>query len=115
MVKLVRLLLVTALVAGLSFAGAVPAAAYPAVPLLATISPHRGPTTGDMKVTLTGSAFVRVKRVTFGGTPGTNLRVISHSRITVRSPKHAAGPVRVRVVNAWGIRSGGVRFVYFRP
>jgi cytochrome c len=99
----------------LLFVDVVPVTAYPVVPLLATMSPHRGSTVGGTKVTLTGGAFVRVKRVVFGTTPARNLRVLSRSRITVRSPRHLAGPVRVRVINHWGIRSSGLRFMYYRP
>ena len=72
----------------------------PGVVRIDSISPGIGPTAGGTTVTITGWNFSdeNVTSVTFGGTPGTGLNVISDSKLTVVTPANSAGFVDVSVV-----------------
>ena len=72
-------------------------------PKVTSVSPHRGPHAGGTLVTVLGSGFVSGATVRFGTTAGTHVTVVSSTKITVRSSKHAAGRVHVTV------RTGGGR------
>src|SRR5260221_5496474 len=71
-------------------------------PTISGISPTSGPTTGGTTVTISGTNFASGATVTFGGTPGTNVNVVSSSSITVVTPAHAAGTAAVTVANSDG-------------
>lgn len=107
-----RMVVALALALAASFLASAQAVAYPVVPLLAKISPPKGPTTGGTAVTLSGAAFVHVTRVLFGATP-VSFRVISTQKIVARSPRHSAGKVSVRVVNSQNAKSSGHWFVFY--
>jgi hypothetical protein len=68
-------------------------------PTIAALSPTSGLTTGGTAVTITGTNFVAGATVTFGGTAGANVVVVSATSITVTTPAHAAGAVAVTVTN----------------
>jgi hypothetical protein len=74
---------------------------YLARPTVTSVSPHSGPRAGGTLVTVLGHAFVSGATVRFGTTAGTHVRVVSSTKLTVRSPSHAAGRVHVTV------RTGG--------
>ena len=62
-----------------------------------TISPTAGPTTGGTTVTITGSHLSGATAVDFGATnPGSTLKVTG-TTVTVKTPSHAAGTVKVTV------------------
>ena len=60
------------------------------------VKPYSGNVKGGDKVTVTGAAYATATAVTFGGTPGTNLK-LDASGVTVQTPPHAAGKVDVVV------------------
>lgn len=68
-------------------------------PTLASVSPAMGSTLGGTAVTLTGTGFQTGATVTFGGTAGTHVNVVSATSITVSTPAHGAGAVMVEVKN----------------
>lgn len=68
-------------------------------PTISGLSPASGPTTGGTTVTISGTNFGSGATVTFGGTSGTNVNVVSSTSITVVTPAHAAGTVAVTVMN----------------
>jgi hypothetical protein len=68
-------------------------------PTVSGIAPNAGPITGLTNVTITGTKFVSGASVSFGGTPATNVVVVSATSITARTPAHAAGAVNVVVTN----------------
>ena len=70
-------------------------------PKVTWMSRHSGPRAGGTLVTVVGSGFVSGATVRFGTTAGTHVTVVSSTKITVRSPRHAAGRVHVTV------RTGG--------
>ena len=81
-----------------------------------SVSPGTGPATGYTAVTLNGTNFspVGTTRVTFGGVDATDVQTpVSNSKITCRTPMHAAGTVDIVVINATGERGALANgFVY---
>lgn len=71
-------------------------------PTITTISPNSGSINGGTAVTITGTNFVSGATVTFGGTAGTNVTVVSGTSITATTPAHAAGAVNVVVSESSG-------------
>jgi hypothetical protein len=69
----------------------------PAAPTISALTPDNGPESGGTPVIITGTGFTGSTGVTFGGTPGTALTVVSNTQITVTSPPHADGIVGVIV------------------
>lgn len=85
-------------------------AAAPAKPTVSSVFNNHfhiasGSTGGEARITIEGSHFVNVKRVTFGGAGGTQLHVVSQHTLTVVLPDHPAGRVDVRVVTTAGTSS----------
>ena len=74
----------------------------PATPVVSAVSPRYGTTKGGDRVTVTGSGFTGATKVTFGGTAGTDVVVVSDGKLKVTAPAHAAGAVHVRVTSAGG-------------
>jgi IPT/TIG domain len=72
------------------------------VPGAGAVTPAHGSTSGGTAVTVTGSGFTKVSKVLFGTVAGTKMQVVSPTKLTVVSPGHAAGTMRVRVVNTYG-------------
>ncbi len=70
-------------------------------PVVSSISPTSGPTTGGTTVTIIGSGFTGATSVTFGGTAAT-FTVNSSTSITATSPAHSAGTVDVIVTSPAG-------------
>ena len=71
-------------------------------PTISGLNPGSGPTTGGTTVTISGTNFGNGAAVTFGGTSGTNVNVVSSTSITVVTPAHAVGTAAVTVMNADG-------------
>ena len=91
--------------------------ARPAVSRVVGAAGAAGPSAGGNTVTIDGSGFTTGWRVTFGGVPGTRLKVISTHRITVVAPRHSAGLVSVRVTGVGGTSSTTTkaRYTYLAP
>ena len=51
---------------------------------------------------VSGSSFVRVSRVTFGGVAGSSVHVLSKTSLLVTTPAHVPGTVDVRVTSSTG-------------
>ncbi len=58
----------------------------PCVPAVSSVTPKRGPNTGGVTVTLNGTCFTGVTRVTFGGRPATGFQVFSDTAVTAVTP-----------------------------
>jgi hypothetical protein len=71
-------------------------------PVLTTISPTSGTTSGGTSVTLTGQNFAAGATVTLGGAAATSVVVVSATQITANTPAHAQGSVNVLVTNPDG-------------
>jgi hypothetical protein len=82
-------------------------------PTLTAVSPASGPAAGGTTITLTGSNFVSGATVRVGGTPATNVALVSATRLTARTPAGTAGARDVQVTNPNGqsaTRSGAFTY-----
>ena len=102
------------------------AAGTPAEPLLRAkapnpsvtkLTPQSGPTTGGLDVVIKGDNLSGVKKVFFGATKATKVRVKSARKVVVQAPPHEAGLVRVRVVTKHGgsKQNEATKFTYLTP
>lgn len=73
-----------------------------ATPLISSITPNTGPTTGGTLVTIRGSGFAPGATVTIGGAPATGIVVVDPMTITATTPPGAAGPATVAITNPNG-------------
>jgi subtilisin family serine protease len=71
-------------------------------PVISALSVRSGPWYGGIPVTISGTNFVGVSAVTFGGTPATSYTVDSPTQITATAPARAASMVQVKVTAAGG-------------
>jgi hypothetical protein len=84
------------------------------------LTPNGGPAAGGTTVTISGTGFVTGSTVQFGETPGTDVRIVSLTRLTVVTPAGTAGtPVDVTVTNPSGLgtspTSSADQFTYGLP
>lgn len=77
---------------------------FPAA-VISTVSPATGGVAGGEVVTITGENLDGVTSVTFGGTAGTALTLVSPTELTVTTPTKTAGAVTVAVVDDSGTSS----------
>jgi hypothetical protein len=87
--------------------------AYVPAPVLTSVAPNQGPTTGGTTLTLTGTGFTGATAVRFGATPATSFTVTSATQITAVAPPGAEGPVAVTVSTPGGTTSPSVPQSYF--
>jgi len=71
-------------------------------PTVGQVSPTKGTHAGGTKITITGTGFINGATVHFGRAAGTNVTVVSPTKITVKTPKHAKGTVDVTVTTSGG-------------
>jgi hypothetical protein len=64
-----------------------------------SVVPNFGTVTGGTSVTINGTNFAAGATVTFGGTAATNVVVVNATKITAKTPAHAAGAANVTVTN----------------
>ncbi|WP_435250764.1 IPT/TIG domain-containing protein [Streptomyces cucumeris] len=84
----------------------------PSTPLLLSVTPASGPTTGGNVVLVVGLGLSNATGVSFGGTPATILaRDPFGLAIAVTAPPHAAGTVSVTVTTLSGA-SNAVNYTY---
>ena len=88
-----------------------------AKPSVTKLTPQSGPTAGGLDVVIKGDYLAGVKRVLFGATKATKVRVKNAHKLIVRAPPHEAGVVRVRVVTKQGSskQSAATHFTYVTP
>jgi hypothetical protein len=70
-----------------------------AKPMLSSVSPSAGATTGGTFLTLTGANFVSGATVTIGNDACQNVQWVSSTSLTCRSPAGSGGKVSVKVKN----------------
>jgi autotransporter-associated beta strand protein len=83
-------------------------------PVVTTITPAIGPSTGGTSVTIVGSNFKAGASVTMGGAVASNVTVVSDTQITATTPAGVPAYADVRVINtdeAAGTLLGGFRYV----
>jgi hypothetical protein len=64
-----------------------------------SVVPPAGKTTGGKNVTVNGTSFVSGATITFGGSLATNVVFVNSTKLTAKTPAHAAGFVNVTVTN----------------
>jgi hypothetical protein len=83
-------------------------------PVISSVAPATGPSTGGTNVTILGSGFVSGATVSFGGSAATAVNVVSPGQVTCTTPAHATGFVDVVVTNPDTqtiTRANGFRFL----
>jgi len=91
-----------------------PPALGAARPVVTSVGPAEGPTSGGHEVRIEGANFATGVHVLFGDTPATSQQVLGFNAIVATAPPGAAGRVRVTVVGPDGRRSTedvGYRYV----
>ena len=66
---------------------------------ITSVVPSAGLITGGKAVTVNGTGFVSGATITFGGAAATNVVFVNSTKLTAKTPAHAAGPVNVVVKN----------------
>jgi peptidoglycan/xylan/chitin deacetylase (PgdA/CDA1 family) len=86
-------------------------------PVLDSLRPASGPTSGGTVVGIMGQGFGTVTAVRFGSLLGTGLHVTSDETLYVIAPPHAAGTVDIRLVSPNGTSPlvAADRFTYVAP
>lgn len=87
---------------------------YAPVPVVSSVTPAYGLTSGGTQVRLGGSGFVNVTSIKFGSKVAKTFTVNSSGQITVTSPKASRGTVDLRVTTLSGTsaKATGDRFAY---
>jgi hypothetical protein len=75
-----------------------PPAPVPA-PIVSSVTPNSGMTTGGTNLTVSGNNFVSGATLIIGGLSATNVNVLNSTTITATTPAHATGAVNVVVNN----------------
>jgi hypothetical protein len=73
-----------------------------ASPIITLVSPNIATALGGTTIKITGNFLSSVNRVTFGGTDGKNLKVMSDSEIAITTPAGSAGSTYLVVYAAGG-------------
>jgi hypothetical protein len=82
-------------------------------PTVSGISPTRGPSAGGTKVTITGTDFAKVTKVSFGAVAAASYKVESVNKIVAVAPPGSAGnPVALTVTTVAGSASSPGKFIY---
>jgi RHS repeat-associated protein len=74
----------------------------PDAPVVVGLGPSQGLSSGGYLVTVIGTGLSGATAVSFGGTPGTGIRVVSDNALTVAAPRHDLGTVDVTVTTPGG-------------
>ncbi|WP_197464264.1 IPT/TIG domain-containing protein [Microbacterium sp. TNHR37B] len=85
---------------------------YTTAPIIADLTPARGPASGGTLVTITGANLGGVTSVTFDGVDATALQIVSDTELTVRTPAGTPGVVDVAAVALTGTSDPGT-FEYY--
>jgi IPT/TIG domain len=81
-------------------------------PAVTAITPTSGSTSGGTVVTVTGTLLTGASAVTFGGTAGNALTVLSDTQLRITSPGHPAGVVDIQITTAGGTSATGAADKY---
>lgn len=114
-ITVVRALLAAVVLSSALTVAITPTAQAATKPKISAVSPRSGSTKGGTVVTLTGSGFVKVKKVTVGGVKATKVKVLSSKRLRFRAPAHRAGTVSITVTTAKGKTTRKAAFTYKAP
>jgi hypothetical protein len=85
------------------------------LPVVTSVNPSSGSTTGTTAVTIFGSRFSGATSVTFDGTTATSVVVVNDGTITAVTPANSAGPASVIVNVPGGSNGSNSFFTYVAP
>jgi hypothetical protein len=77
-----------------------------------SFNPAGGPAVGNTKVTITGTGFIGIKKVTFGGVKGTNLSIESDTKLTVESPQAPGDQAAIEIETDASKATASANFLY---
>lgn len=85
--------------------GTAPAPATAVAPrsTITSLSATSGPVSGGQLVTIRGTGFVHIRKITFGTTRVAEIASLTSTRLTVPAPRHAAGAVYIHVTTEGGV------------
>ena len=81
-------------------------------PTISSFTPASGSTTGGTVVTITGTDLHGTTEVTFTGTAGTALTVVSTTTVKVTTPAHGASTVTVHLTNPGADITAAAKYKY---
>jgi len=84
-------------------------------PLISSVSPDAGTTTGGHEVMIFGSHFINVTDVSFGAIPASSYEVVNQSMITAVAPAQADGEVNITVTTESGTSQSEALYTYRMP
>ena len=84
----------------------------PCAPFIASVAPGQGTIVGGTPITISGAYFTGATSVTIGGSPATNMVVVSSTTITAVTPAHAAGSVSITITTPSRTSTFQNAFVY---
>lgn len=85
---------------------------YQPPPVVASLSPPIGASTGGSSVTITGANFIGANGVSIGGVAATGVTVVNATTITCTTPAGGAGTASVLVTTAAGTNAANTLFLY---
>ena len=91
---------------------------YTSVPFVTGLNPKHGITTGNTRVTVTGTNFRAGKmKCRFGGSEATKVTILSNTTIECVTPSNVQGWVHVEISNNNGVdfTQNGQRFLFVEP
>lgn len=88
---------------------------YVEAPQLYRVTPVRGAIAGGTWVRLVGAGFTPSSRPFFNGLPAVDVRLVSASVLTARTPPGTVGPADLVVTSALGSASLPAAYLYFDP
>jgi hypothetical protein len=86
-----------------------------AKPKIIKLSVKSGSSKGGTRLTVTGSGFVKVKKVTIGAKAARKVRVVSRTKIQFTTPAHKAGTVSIKITTSAGTVTKAKAFTYVTP
>ena len=88
---------------------------YITPPVISSILPLTGSTSGGTSVTITGTSFTEATLVSFSGLPATSLNVVNSTTITCITPIRSSGAAGVIVKTLYGSSVAFLSFTFITP
>ena len=86
-----------------------------AAPIISSVSPNTGTTTGGTTITITGANLIGTTAVTVGGVAATSVTVVNSNSVTAVTPAGSAGAKDVVLTTAGGSVTSAGSFTYSAP
>lgn len=83
-----------------------------AIPTVTSVSPPVGPVEGGTILTITGTGFANMTKLTIGGVPATSFTLTGSALITATTPPNTPGEAAVIVTTPAGSNESNTLFTY---